>query len=40
MGEHSHLTATSLPEDYPDVYRAACTASDLIDLTVGKRIGL
>src|ERR1700732_4402088 len=37
LGEHSHLTASSLPEDYPYVYRAACIA--LIDLTVGERVG-
>ena len=33
------MTATSLPEDYPYVHRADCVASDLIDLTMGKRVG-
>ena len=31
------MTASSLPEDYPYVYRAAYIA--LIDLTVGERVG-
>ena len=38
LDEYSHLTATSLPEDYSYAHRAACIGPD--DLTVGEKVGL